>query len=295
MRVLYANQVKQQTRHSTSVSTLAIARSSISHYFSLITTVLICLLPSNGAVNHRRTHSPLQTEEAEGTHSALVSCSAEIKGCDVRYSSADVASIQDKVRRNELASGRYWIRFHQKLDGASFMAYMALQNIKTVCIISNQKSLMSAYAKALESITKFTVFHPTNPGCLQLTDPLVQSFITSASPAILLLSPDRPLEISLMDLHMDCVVYWGMPWSAEYYRSRVLACSPLNIPACLILTTPGVGLDPESYGTIEYPVAFLKSISGPFKNVSRCDCGWQELRVSCHPFAGTFTRSCQRP
>ncbi|CAE6411030.1 unnamed protein product [Rhizoctonia solani] len=215
-----------------------------------------------------RARTPSQTEDTEG-EASLMSYSAEQNEFNVQpYDPANAAGTPDRIQRNEpSAAGRYWIRFHQESDAVSFMAYMALQSTKTVCIISNQKPLMSAYAKALERITKFPVFHPTDLNCLQLTDPLVQSFITYTSPAILLLSPDRPLELNIMDLQMDCAVYWGIPWSAEYYRSRVLARSPLNILSCLILTTSELGLDPKSYGTIEYPVEFLKSISEPFKNM----------------------------
>ncbi|KAL5634358.1 hypothetical protein ACGC1H_002427 [Rhizoctonia solani] len=183
----------------------------------------------------------------------------EKNGAHTHHKVADFGIL---VHGNKPPSPRHMIRFNQQSGGVSFMAYMALQNSKTLCIISNQKSTMGQYAKALEAITQFRVFYPITTQCVRFTNPTVQSFVAYTSPAILLLSPDQPLEIHHIGLHVDCVVYWGVPLANFCYSLRFLARSPLTISFCLVLT-PGLAVNPGVYGVVEYPTRTLESIFEP--------------------------------
>ncbi|CAE7114014.1 unnamed protein product [Rhizoctonia solani] len=161
---------------------------------------------------------------------------------------------------------RYLIRSDQESAGVPFMAYTALQNKKLVCIIADKESMMARYATALGDITQYRIFRPVTPHCVRITDPTVQSFIKHASPAILLLSPDQPLEIHEISLHIDSIVYWpcawGIPLETGTFISRFLSRSTLAISYYLLLTTT-LKFDPKPYGLVEYPAELIEMILQP--------------------------------
>ncbi|CAE6494067.1 unnamed protein product [Rhizoctonia solani] len=227
----------------------------------------ICHTPPEGETNNKLDAFPLslkldQSSEINESNPGSGLHPADEKNNPHTHHKVPEADFGILVHDNKSPSQRHLIRFNQRSGGASFMAYMALQNIKTVCIISNQKSKMDQYAKALQDITQFRVFHPTTSHCVRLADPTVQSFVTYTSPAILLLTPDQPLEIHHIGLHIDCLVYWGMPPGTLCYLTRFLARLPLGLSSCLVLT-PGLGVDPEADGVVEYSAETLKKILEP--------------------------------
>ncbi|CEL56012.1 hypothetical protein RSOLAG1IB_02026 [Rhizoctonia solani AG-1 IB] len=197
----------------------------------------------NGLINDlvlTRTHEPLQ-------HGAM--------------GSEDILLAFPKIE-----AGRNCINLKRVSDSLAFIAYMALQSQRTVCVLTKY-SLVNAYAKVLRSLTNGTVICPSGVADLTTTYKDYIGFMKSTPPSLIILPPECLQIVSLRNACPDCFLHWGEPLSPSLYVGQVIDPSPPGLKSCLLVA--GEKIDNSTFGVVPYSEATLSIIFGSNTRLSQ--------------------------
>ncbi|CAE6485824.1 unnamed protein product [Rhizoctonia solani] len=175
-----------------------------------------------------------------------------------------------------IPAGRNYIYLDQSSDGLAFIAYMALQATRVICIVPDYS--LDAYSRLLKSLTHASVHRLHTPEQFshvsETIDPssyniffIPSSQFSLGADVFALLSP-------------DCIIHWGQPASTFY--CSVLDSLPPTMQTCVILTGED-GFNGELYGTEPYTDSVLDacfSANSPFQLL--CDASAKFLLEAHH-------------
>ncbi|KAF8685528.1 hypothetical protein RHS04_00418 [Rhizoctonia solani] len=158
-----------------------------------------------------------------------------------------------------IPSGRNYIYFDQDSDGLAFVAYMALQANRIVCLIPDD--IVDGFSKLLKSLTHANVHRADTPEqfthILADIGPLNTNyydiFCTSRSKFIL----NAPTFLLLCP---DYILHWGLPSSSYYYIA--LAKLPQTVRNC-IMEIGEYQFDESAHGAQPYSKAILDACFHP--------------------------------
>ncbi|CAE6448235.1 unnamed protein product [Rhizoctonia solani] len=161
----------------------------------------------------------------------------------------------DKYRQNivntRIPPGRNYIHLDQPPDALRFIAYVARQVDKIVCVI-HEEGTVGAKMRELEELTSAKVY------CIfksSQVKPLQKRFHNQLKPAppIIAMIPSSLLSSTVYkDFRSDGVLYWGPPPNTPEYATEILASSPPEQISCVMIFG-----EPQSiaskYGLSPYP------------------------------------------
>ncbi|CEL56011.1 hypothetical protein RSOLAG1IB_02025 [Rhizoctonia solani AG-1 IB] len=151
--------------------------------------------------------------------------------------------------------GRNYIHLDELSDGLAFVAYAALQNYRTICVVPDQD--LANYATLLESLTHAKV-HRIETG-LQFKQISWTSCNLEPASFNIFITPHKKFTINAAlfePLSPDCIIYWGQP-SITYYHV-VLRPLPPAVRTCAMIMGDD-SFNGRIYGIEPYSDAVLNS------------------------------------
>ncbi|KDN40290.1 hypothetical protein RSAG8_08200, partial [Rhizoctonia solani AG-8 WAC10335] len=162
----------------------------------------------------------------------------------------------------EIPPGRNYIHLDGPSDALAFIAYMALQAHKIVCVVPSERQ--DACAKLLKSIThanvllsKYSVIDTPE----QYDNPLTT--LGSFNPASydILLTPCNEFTLNarwvVQQLNPDCILHWSQPANVYFFTTRRLVNSlPRAVRTCVLVVGESA-FDGKVHGVESYPSSIL--------------------------------------
>ncbi|KAL5634360.1 hypothetical protein ACGC1H_002428 [Rhizoctonia solani] len=162
-------------------------------------------------------------------------------------------------------SGRNYIHLEHPSDALAFVAYMALQARRIMCLIPYE--LLNTYTELLKSITDanvhcITTSHQYQSICATL------GALPNPTLCHLVLIPTLMLNlISSTGIYPDCVLHWGQPSNAYNWTHQALKPLSPTVKVCVMVVGPYY-FNGSEYGVAPYPNAVLATchgLSSPFQ------------------------------
>ncbi|CAE6512379.1 unnamed protein product, partial [Rhizoctonia solani] len=164
-----------------------------------------------------------------------------------------------KLPETVIPPGRNYIRLIRPSDALAFIAYMALQANRIVCVVPDH--LLGTYSKLLKSLTRASIHYVDTPETIKRVSATFGA-LKSASCGIFLTPYGKFISnVALFQpLSPDCILHWGRPSSA--YSHIVLAPLPPTVRTCVMLTGNS-HFNEKAYGLEPYPDAVLNTCFHP--------------------------------
>ncbi|KEP46522.1 hypothetical protein V565_194680 [Rhizoctonia solani 123E] len=139
------------------------------------------------------------------------------------------------MKSHMIPPGRNYINFDQASDALAFVAYLALQANRTVCMIPMQ--LMESYSILLKSLSHANVYRTYTP---EQVNRVVGSRIDFFAPTSynIVVTPSGEFVTnadSFKRAAPDCIIHWGVPSDARQYIDHVLAPLSSTTKTCVIV------------------------------------------------------------
>ncbi|KDN40289.1 hypothetical protein RSAG8_08199, partial [Rhizoctonia solani AG-8 WAC10335] len=152
--------------------------------------------------------------------------------------------------------GRNYIHFGHASDALAFIAYLALQANRTVCLIPFQ--LMDSYSKLLKSLTHANVYRAYTPEQVnRVVGSRIDFFAPTSYNIVLIPSSEFIANAeSFKRVAPDCVVHWDPPSDVRQYSDRVLSPLAPTVKTCMMLVRQPP-FDGKPYGVGPYPTAIM--------------------------------------
>ncbi|CAE6465936.1 unnamed protein product [Rhizoctonia solani] len=164
--------------------------------------------------------------------------------------------------------GRNYIYFDQDSDGLAFIAYMALQAHRIICMVPDD--ILDAYLSLLQSFTHAKVHCADTPE--QFTSISATLGPLNVNYYDILCTPRSKFIFnapSFYQLFPDCILHWGAPSSSYYYIALVNL--PYTVRNC-IMETGEYTFDGGAHGVEPYSEAVLNTCfhpNSPFQHLSQ--------------------------
>ncbi|KAH7325333.1 hypothetical protein B0J17DRAFT_772454 [Rhizoctonia solani] len=129
--------------------------------------------------------------------------------------------------------GRNYIQLNHESDALAFIAYMALQSNRTICLLPYQLSVMCS--ELLKSLTRADIHRITTVREFQRISTAFRGISVADSYDILVASSGLLDFVSLHEIHLDCVLHWGQPPDANLFISRAVAYLPPTTKVCVMV------------------------------------------------------------
>ncbi|KAJ1300092.1 hypothetical protein OPQ81_002574 [Rhizoctonia solani] len=156
--------------------------------------------------------------------------------------------------------GRNYIHLEHPSDALAFIAYMALQANRIICLVPGQ--ILNACSELLQSLTNANLYRIDTLHHLQS---VFTALATVPVPHLhdIVLVPYLMLNYLSPTLsHHDCLLHWGRPSNAYHWTTKVLNFLPYSARVCVMLVGEHYfnGLE---HGVLPYPDAVLDTCHSP--------------------------------
>ncbi|CAE6504312.1 unnamed protein product [Rhizoctonia solani] len=160
-----------------------------------------------------------------------------------------------------IPSGRNYIDLDQESDGLAFIAFMALQANRIICLIPDH--LLNSYPELLKSLTRAKIHRADTPEQLNRVVGSRVDFFAPTSYSIALTPSSKFMAnaVSYGRMAPDCVLHWGEPLDVRQYFDRVLVPLPSTALTC-VMVFGKQHLGGDVYGVHPYSNAVLNNCFG---------------------------------
>ncbi|CAE6510179.1 unnamed protein product [Rhizoctonia solani] len=176
--------------------------------------------------------------------------------------------------------GRNYIHLDQSSDGLAFIAYMALQAKRIICVVPDYR--LGTYSQLLKSLTHAGVHRLDTPEQFKYASQITATFDPSSYNIFLTPYNKFVLNAPLFQLvSPDCILHWGQPSGAYCYI--VLPSLSPSVRTCVMVIGED-DFDGKFYGVESYPDIVLDacfSSNSPFQLL--CDISAELLPEARHP------------
>ncbi|EUC62803.1 hypothetical protein RSOL_455500 [Rhizoctonia solani AG-3 Rhs1AP] len=170
---------------------------------------------------------------------------------------ANESLVKDMKSCPIIPPGRNYIQLDQASDAVAYIAYMALQFNRVVCVVPTQLFGTCADSK-LKSLSNANLHRVVKPGQSGKTSAATSS-PNSAPKGIFLTPCDKfiPAWGRLEESNPDCILHWSHPASLYSITTRRMVDSlPRTIRACVVVIGDS-SFDRKTHGVLLYPISVL--------------------------------------
>ncbi|CAE6499677.1 unnamed protein product [Rhizoctonia solani] len=180
-----------------------------------------------------------------------------VKGDLSSDSQSNVAKFQLAMKPSHvLPSGRNYICLDHASDALAFIAYMALQVNRVVCLIPEQ--VIDNCSQLLRSLTDANVHRITTFHQFQSLIAAFQISPKFNAHDIVLIPSLMTNILSSPNIYPDCLLHWDQPANADYWMNRVLTFLSPTVRVCILLVGEQC-FNGRVHGVVPYPSAVLAS------------------------------------
>ncbi|CAE6477398.1 unnamed protein product [Rhizoctonia solani] len=156
--------------------------------------------------------------------------------------------------------GRNYIQLNQASDAFAFIAYMALQAKRIVCLAPNQ--FTNTCAELLKSLTLASIHRITTVHDFKRVSATMGSNFISDLCNILVVSPDLLDLVSFEGIHSDCILHWNQPPNANLFIDKALASLSHTARVCIMMLGEQY-FNGLAYGVVPYANTVIDTYVNP--------------------------------
>lgn len=165
--------------------------------------------------------------------------------------------------------GRNYIHLDKPSDALAFIAYMALQFHKIVCVIPS--GYQSSYAEVLKSLTHASIHLVETPSHFQsVSATLIRPDHTFYNIILAPCNNSWTTESRIKQLSPDCVLHWSQPANVYFVTTRrVVNSLPRTVRTCVVVVNER-SFDAAANGVELYPSSVLNVVfqsNSPFQDL----------------------------
>lgn len=159
----------------------------------------------------------------------------------------------------EFPPGRNYVRLAQPSDAISFIAFIAKQPGRILCVTPDEATARTS-SSDVEDLKTVSVYCVYTTKLIEATRRKLQS-CPDAQPPIGVFMPANIFGSSPnKNFSADCILYWGPPPNAKEYITQTLSLSPPPRMLC-VMVIGNRPFDESAYGILPYPDSVLNAFS----------------------------------